>query len=514
MPIAVAQSEIDRFQVIATKHFGFRFDDNRFGYAESVLRKRIDVHGKNVSTYLAMLDNAEFAEAEFRNLAQELTVSETYFFRNTDQIRAFTEVVLPERIQKQAQSRNLRLLSAGCASGEEPYSLAMILLDTLADINAWKISIGGVDVNPEMIERAARARYSAWALRETPKDVRERWFRMEGREFVLADAVRRMVVCEEENLLDNNPIRWRPDSYDAIFCRNVLMYFTPEHARQVVARIAAALAPGGYLFLGHAETLRGLSHDFHLCHTHETFYYQRKDKLGTTPILVDSPAQRYHAPAEVLPADFDPAASWVETIQRASDRIRALTQDGPRAASFARARSAPPAAARIPWDLGLAVDLLRKERFADALASIDQLPPESNADPDVLLMKAVLQTQDGKLSDAEATCRALLVADGLSAGAHYLLALCRENCGDIDGAIDNDKTAAYLDTEFAMPHLHLGFLARRNKDFETARRELDRAVTLLQQEDPLRLLFFGGGFNREALLSLCRAELKACGGTD
>jgi len=197
--------------------------------------------------------------------------------------------------------------------------------------------------------------------------------------------------------------------------------------------------------------------------------------------------------------------SWVTTICQAAERIQALAA-GPAAGADAGRR-------RPARDLGIALELLRKERFADALALVRALPPESGADTDVLLLEAVLLTHGGQLAEAETVCRRLLAHDDLSAGAHYVLALCREGAADRQGAVEHNQVAIYLDPGFAMPRLHLGLLARRGGDRGAARRELTAALMLLQGEDASRLLLFGGGFSRESLLALCRAELAACGGS-
>jgi chemotaxis protein methyltransferase CheR len=139
------------------------------------------------------------------------------------------------------------------------------------------------------------------------------------------------------------------------------------------------------------------------------------------------------------------------------------------------------------------------------------LPSQLARDPDVLLLRAVLLTHGGQLEIAVEACKEVLAIDDLSAGAHYLLALCREGAGDRQGAVDHDQVATYLDPAFAMPRLHLGLLAQRAGDREAARRELGHALTLLQREDASRLLLFGGGFGREALLALCRSELARAG---
>ncbi len=123
---------------------------------------------------------------------------------------------------------------------------------------------------------------------------------------------------------------------------------------------------------------------------------------------------------------------------------------------------------------------------------------------------AALLTNRGDLVEAEKVCLRLLQLDELNAGAHYLIALCREHAGDHAGAMEHDQTAVYLDQEFAMPHLHLGLVAKRSGNVETARRELGQALALLVREDASRVLLFGGGFSREALSEFCQAELRAC----
>jgi chemotaxis protein methyltransferase CheR len=153
------------------------------------------------------------------------------------------------------------------------------------------------------------------------------------------------------------------------------------------------------------------------------------------------------------------------------------------------------------------LELLQRERFTEARTKLLRLPDEASKHPDALLFSAVLFTNEGHLADAERAAEALLAADDLNAGAHYVKALCREHAGDAKGAIEHDRVAVHLDPTFAMPHLHAGILARRAGDAAHARRELGAALMLLEREDPSRVALFGGGFAREALILLCRAEL-------
>ena len=272
MSAPVSAGEVERFRSAVARRLGLQFDDGKLGFLAEVLRRRLE---RGVAAdYLAGLEDNPSSE-EISALARELTVGETYFFRNNEQFRALAEVVLPERMRADRQPRVLRLLSAGCASGEEAYSLAIVARESVHD-PSWETQVRAVDLNPAALQKAGQARYSAWALRETPADVRQRWFRTEGRDATLVDAARAAVRFEQKNLIAEDADLWPADAYDVIFCRNVIMYFAPEPMRATITRMADSLAPGGFLFLGHAETLRGLSDDFHLRHTHETFYYQRK----------------------------------------------------------------------------------------------------------------------------------------------------------------------------------------------------------------------------------------------
>lgn len=484
---------VEQFRSIVARCLGLAFEDAKLGFLSEVLHARARENREAPEGYLARLANP--STAEIGALAEALTVGETYFFRNRAQFDALVGLALLDRIRARGARKQLRLLSAACSSGEEAYSLAIAARGVLPD-PGWTISVRAVDLNPAALRRAAAGRFSSWAFRETSEELQRTWFTRDGRDLVLDDRIRTAIQFEQRNLAVDDPDLWQPGAYDVIFCRNVLMYFTPEVAQGVVARIERALAPGGYLFLGHAETLRGISQQFHLCHTHGTFYYQRRGD-GVSP---PPPTPDVERVAPELLAAVEGADGWVDAIRRAADRIRVLAEAPP------QVTAEPP---RARPDLARVLELLQGERYDEALALLDGLSGISAHDPDVLLLRSVVLTHAGRCAEAEVACRRLLEIDELHAGAHYVMALCREVAGDRQGAADHDQTAAYLDPMFAMPRLHLGLLARRAGDRETARRELAQALVLFQREDTSRLLLFGGGFQRDVLIALCRAELAA-----
>lgn len=475
-------AEVESFRAAVAARLGLAFDHTRAGSLAEVLGRKAEASGVTIGEYLQRLrEPGHLSTERVGALARGLTVGETYFFRDPAQLRAFREVALVERLPSRSP---LRILSAGCSSGEEPYTLAIVLREAQCS----DASITAVDVDPDVLQRAARMRYSPWSLREMSPQGRDAWFRRDGQDYVLRPEVGDRVRFEARNLADADSDLFAPRSFDVVFCRNVLMYFTPEAAKRVVAAFAGSLVPGGHLFLGHAENLRGLSHEFRLCHTHGTFYYQRQSEAGAAA----AGAARVYDPPR-------PPESWFDAIQGATERVRSMAE----ARSAMDSASSPPART----DLGPATELLRRERFAEALAVLNALPRPEAEDTDALLLQAVLQLQTGDVGEAERTGQALLRVDDLNAGAHYVLALCCEARGNESAAAEHDRIACHLDPSFAMPLLHLGQLATRIGEAERARSSFDRALVLLEQEDPARILLFGGGFTRESLMALCRSHL-------
>lgn len=494
------RQELDWFRNVIEARLGLRYDNGRMDVLADALRQRLDGKGRP-ERYLQALASGIQLE-ELRALAALLTVTETYFFRSPEHFRVLAEVAIPQRLRALNSSRRLRILSAGCSSGDEPYSAAIVLRERFADLA--DATIVGIDLNPAMLEQAHAARYGPWSLRQMSADLLERYFSKDGQKFALHSRIRSMVNFAERNVGVEDGVGWDFEPFDVIFCRNTIMYLGPEAARLTVARLTRALVPEGFLFLSHAETLRGLSRDFHLRHTHDTFYYQKREGSATAEAAPGIPAA--HA-AEGIDL------SWVDAVRRASDQIENLTK-GSSGGSMIRTAAKRPETrpALSPARLGSAFELLQQERYREALEAVRVLPPEFDHDGDALLLRAVLLTNCGDVPAAQEVCQQLLSSDDLNASAQYVTALCREHAGDCNGAKEHDRAAVYLDPTFAMPHLHLGLLAKRSGDLVTARHEIEQATSLLEREDASRILLLGGGFSRQALLEFSRAELRSCGG--
>ena len=451
------ESQIRSFAGVIATRLGLRVDPRTAG---EVIDRRAAARMLTTAAYLVAFDEP----GELRVLATELTTGETYFFRQPEQLDALVDVALPARLAARAKDRELAILSAGCSTGEEAYTVAMLLHDRVPA--GWRVVIHGVDLDPRAIAHANRARYTRWSLRVVSPAVERRWFVREGDAAALVPEIRSAVTFSEANLISDVDLWSR--RWDIVLCRNVLMYLTEAHVDQLTARIAGALAPGGYLFVGYAEAMRpkpwspgvpACASDLETVSSHGAFYYVRR---AVAP--VDRPA-------------VEPPAT--SRLAHATDSLRAQI-----------------------------ASLIREERYDDARAVLVAVPAVTG-DRELLLLSAVVHLSLGELDDVEHDCYRVLALAADSAAAHYLIAQSREASGDTASAIDHARMARSLDPGFALAHLQLGRLARRAGDPMTARRELASALALLEHEEPARVALYGGGFGCGALVGMCRAELDA-----
>lgn len=460
------------------------------------------------------LDGADLAlsHAELQALIDAVSIGETYFFREPAQLAALIELAIPERLRCAEVGRPLRILSAGCSSGEEPYSLAITLAEQRPDLGPERVSIVGIDVSAATVARARRARYSRWALRATPPELRERFFRREGEDFRLIDSIRAAVHFEEGNLIEPDPMLLPPGSLDVVFCRNVLIYFSERMMRRAVAELARLLMPGGFLFLGHSETLRGISSEFAQEHNFGTFFYRRTGAGSPGPSR-KSPAPP-PSPPPPPPGDVrSESGEWFESIQRSAERIAQLTSAAPaRPAAEGRPESevASGTAERGFASFMPVLRLLAAEQQDEALQLLAQLPGSAGSATATLISAAIFYSQS-RLDKVKQASQRLLDAGSHTAEARYLLGLCHEHAGERARALRQIEEAVRADPGFAMAQLRLGTLLRRSGQRTAALAALTKALEVLGRERDERILLFGGGFRREALLSLCRSELSALG---
>jgi chemotaxis protein methyltransferase CheR len=201
-------------------------------------------------------------EALLRDVTEAMTTNESFFFRDTKPFEQFRTLVLPSLMANRGAGRSIRIWSAACSSGQEPYSLAMILSEEGAKLNGWRIEIVATDLSSEILTRAQEGLYTQFEVqRGLPIALLVKYFTQEGDKWRISEKLRRMVTYRPFNLLADPAVLGR---FDVVFCRNVLIYFDAATKSRVLDRLAAQLAADGYLFLGGAETVLGVSERFQL----------------------------------------------------------------------------------------------------------------------------------------------------------------------------------------------------------------------------------------------------------
>ncbi len=261
---------------ILLKSTGIRISDDKNNFLLSILNNIISKEKLNIETYINILKNDIKKVIE---LATHFTVQETSFYRNKDHFNTLKEVILPY-LKNIKTDKTISILSAGCATGEEPYTIAIIIDEFFGgELPDWKISIYAIDISKEALEEAKRGKYTEYKMKNIEKHYIDKYFDIETNNsrnyYKVKDNIKSMVTFYNENLLSPKSII---DSLklDVIFCENVIIYFDYSSTEKLINRFYNALNCSGYLFLGYSETLNMIKHNFNLCWNNQTYYYSKE----------------------------------------------------------------------------------------------------------------------------------------------------------------------------------------------------------------------------------------------
>jgi chemotaxis protein methyltransferase CheR len=236
---------------------GLHFDEKKIYFLKTrVARRMAALQIERAQDYVFKISYADPEGLEMQALANLITTNETYMFREYEQLQAFANHCLPEVLSaKQARGdRTLRIWCAGCSSGEEAYTLAMIVQEVFPQANTWKCEIVATDIDENMLRHVKAARYGARAVGEVPDEYRNKYLTSVGDEWVVRSRTAALVKTEHLNLHDRVAMR-KMRGFDFVFCRNVLIYFDDLSRKAVVDHFYNALNAGGYIFLGHSESV-------------------------------------------------------------------------------------------------------------------------------------------------------------------------------------------------------------------------------------------------------------------
>jgi chemotaxis protein methyltransferase CheR len=273
--IKLSDDEFRLLRDFIHEYCGIFFDDASKYLLERRLSNRLrQLHIASFKDYYRFLRYDRRRDDELVQAMDVLTINETYFFREQRQLDAFSKEILPELKERNVLSRKIRIWSAGCSTGEEPYTLAMLIMED-GGFAGWDVSIFGSDINQRVLQNARRGVYRQNSFRTIDKYFLGRYFEPdEGETYRISDRVKRYVNFGNLNLVEAARLRFL-DTMDVIFCRNVMIYFDESAKKKVVQNFYDRLTDGGYLLLGHAESLINISTAFRLKHLVNDMVYQK-----------------------------------------------------------------------------------------------------------------------------------------------------------------------------------------------------------------------------------------------
>lgn len=443
-------------------------------------------------------------EEEFKELMNLVTINETSFFRFPAQFDALRDKVIPEILQnKPLTERQFRVWSAGCSTGEEPYTIAMTLLDSTLDPLGYQMEVMGSDVSTQALDRAKKGVYPARALNNLSQDTIQRYFEPVADGHRPGKRVRDLCSFHFHNLIkEPYPLAFM-SKWDVIFCRNVTIYFRLESTRRVVDHFYEALNPGGYLFIGHSETLTSVSDRFEPVEINGVFLYrkpQSKRVLSFSEVI----ARRKE---EDRSAAEERAAKRRVRLAKSAEKASAAPADAPSTPSVQPAGDGSSAEMLV----GEAHRLLES---ADAAGALESAMRALELEPDNLdahVVAAFAFADRGDLDAATAQAKDALRVNPLAAPARYILGVIKREQGDLAGAESEFKRTIYIDRNFVLAHFALAGVYRQRGELASACREYENTMSALYTNPEGDWTAFLGGFKPDLLARTCELSLIECG---
>lgn len=501
-----ATSGVDILQVFAaflSRNIGLHFGNERL----SELGQRMAALGReqgyrSLNDYLTKLMSAPLSREQSDSLARTLAIGETYFLRDPKSYRVLEERILPGLVAARGSGeKSLTILSAGCSSGEEPYSIAILLSRAIPDLSQWKVNLLATDINPQGLERGRRGIYTKWSFRNAPDWLYDYFTRRDDGRFEICAEIRSMVRFEQLNLVQETVAgRWPGDGIDIIFCRNVLLYFDRTAIAAVMQKFHAALKENGWLFVGPTEV------DHHSYRGFSCSHYDGALVLRKTPgePFSAAPAGRQYrdgAPAgPVAAACRLPAVAPQREIPAAAAPVmQPLSAGEPHPGDAASGKSG----GTLETSYGEAVNLYQAALYQEA-AELALASPAGDDQGAALALAARSFANLGRFAEARENCEKALGLEQLSAPNHYLLSIILEQQGDLAGAMQSLKRSLFIDHDFLLAYFALGNLCRRCGDLKESERNFSTALRLLERRHPHEVLPEADGMTAGRLAELIR----------
>jgi chemotaxis protein methyltransferase CheR len=443
-------------------HLGLHFPRERWHDLErGASSAAADFGFRDAQTCIKWLVSSRLKKQELEILASHLTIGETYFFRGRESFEVLKEHILPALIRSRIENeKHLRIWNAGCATGEEPYSIAILLSRVIPDIEDWNITVLATDINPRFLKKAQKGVYTEWSFRDAPEI--KKYFNDTKHGFEIIPEIKKMVTFSYHNLAEDAypSLLNNTSAMDVIFCRNVLMYFSQACAKQVVAALYLCLVDGGFLVVGPVETSNVLYSQYVAVNFPDAIFYKkdvaRSQRIGKfIPGTIYPPHEKSRdAPLGHIPLPEIPP-----------HREKTRTPSGEQKSTG-------------PYAYKEALALYQKGMYAQTVDKLIDLASQDD-DTKAMILLARAYANSGKSALALAWCEKAIANDRLNPGCHYLHAMILQERGQIDEAVKSLHHALYLDQDFVLAHFAMGNLSRQRGKIKESERHFENAHALL-----------------------------------
>jgi chemotaxis protein methyltransferase CheR len=418
---------------------------------------------------------------QVETLASQFTVGETYFFREPKVFEALEKQILPGIVQARRDGdRRIRFWSAGCCTGEEAYSLAILISRMISDIRNWNISILATDINPQFLQKASEGIYREWSFRGTPYWLKENYFTpTRDGNYEILPGIRKMVNFQYLNLVeDSYPSLFNDtNAMDFVFCRNVLMYFTQDRMVQAINRFYQCLMEKGWMVVGSSETSHVFFPQYTACNFPGAILYHKDPSANRRfkdCIPHDHPDFRGNedtAFAAAMTAEFRARHEKPAPVRKL---LRPAPVRAPETDSAEAAQPSPKTEYEEFCTLYDAGD------YGAVISRTTEAMTRSAGDPRLMTLLAKAYANQGKLNDAIIWCEKAISTEKLNPVFHHLRAVILQEQGHLDDAIASFKRALYLDSNFVLAHFMLGNLSRQAGKARESRKYFENAMALLK----------------------------------
>ena len=475
---------IESFNRLITKQTGIVIrEQDRDLFCEKICLRIKATKATFPEDYYQLLEaNTLKSYQEWEKLIVLLTNNESYFFRDKGQLNLLKNQIFPDLIKRRQAQKTIRICSAGCSTGQEPYTLAVLLKELLPDFQQWNLLILGVDLDRQAIEEAARGIYEPWSFRGVDEDIKQRYFQKIDNQYHLNPEIKKLVKFQTVNLVQDLFPQSQSElrEMDLILCRNVFIYFESSAIAKVLDKIYQTLQPSGYFLTGHTELSAQNLSQFDKVIFPESIVYQRPSERKAQPETINKQNLGTTEKKRAIAVPTKPVISYKKTTEASPKKSSESTLNTNNIA----ASDTPKTVLQEPSVLEIFIEvesLLSQEKYELALEQIQKALKIDSKNFKAHYFLAQIHANLGQYEQAIQSCQQALKIDSFAVSPYYLLAKIAEEQGNIEEAKRILKQIIYLEPNSVSAYLDLSHIYNQEGDLKRANKMQESAINLLKE---------------------------------